>query len=344
MALTLNEKMFGDESRVVFATVPNDRFVDHQVLPGGCKTVLFSFWYLKGRDPAWIKFLLTRTKKTATKLYIDSGVFTLYKKMKVPGINKKQYELPPEVIAEVRRLSMVHMLEFKEYTKAYVNFLNEYDKYIDWAFDMDIDMFTDVLSADSMNKYMIKNLKSPRKIIRIWHITRSFDDWKAWCNSGNYSYLAIEGGGTHGRDVDFYKRFVTYAHSKNVKVHVLAMTSPLFLKHVNCDSADSSTWSVGGRYATVFSKWGLISFAARSGPTYSSQKHWNSLSSTKHEEFIEWIREGGLDYTADDLLSAGTDGWLARNLVNIYYFRSVGNAPVDEDSHSTHRLGILDDY
>ena len=344
MALTLNKMTFGDESRVVFASVPNDPFVDKQIIPGGCKLVLFSYMYLKNKDPQWTRNLLSRTKTVAQKIYIDSGVFSFIRKMKMPGLNRKIFAVPPEVRSEVNRQAIARMAEFEQYTRAYVKFLNDYDEYIDWSFDMDIDIVADVASANRLYAYMRKHCKSPQKIIRIWHFTRSYEDWQRWCDSGEYTYLSLEGAGSHDRDVDFYKRFISYAHARNIKVHVLAMTSPVFLKHVNCDTADSSSWSMGGRYASVYTPTGIISFAAKGGVAYSSQKQWNSLSKLKQKEVITWIRKGGLDYTPEDLLASDSHGWKARNLVNIYYYRSIGNAPVNKVSHDTHRMGILDEY
>lgn len=338
--ITLADKQWGPESRVVFAGTTSLPFVNMMIL-GGCRRLLFSYWYLKEAEKRNETGRIFRgVLKRGTGLFIDSGVFTYFKKMKMPGINGKIYENPPEVMKKIRAEGDKRFDEFFEFTKAYVKFLNRWDRYITVAFDMDIDMFASVESADKLYHYIYKHYKSPEKIMRVWHHSRPFSVWQQWCDEGTHKYLSVEGAGTHGRDIDYYRRFVDYAHARGIKVHVLATTSPEFLHHVNCDSADSSTWSVGGRFGSVYSPVGILNFGRS---TEQNQKQWDKLSIGQQKRFMAWLEEVGLGSLTPAILKSETTwGVAARNIANIAYFRRMGNRPVDEETDAVRRKSILD--
>jgi len=317
------------KNRMVFSTSLTKKFVDDILLPERVENILISYWYLKDNPKEKLKLQFASLKKTTQQLFIDSGVFSFYRIFKVPGkgLSSNSPEMKQTRISVLKRFP-----EMLEYTRKYVKFLNYYDDWVDWAFDMDIDIFSSRKAADKLCQYMLENLKSPKKIIRIWHWTRSFDEWKEWCDSGLYKYLALENPKSHKHNISFYRRFIDYAHQRNIKVHVLATTSPEFLKHVDCDSADATTWVSGGRFGYCDTPFGQIDFG-----TGMAGNHWEKQNPTIQENLAKWLKEQKLPNT--DTLKKD---WQARNRVSVRYLHNMGYEPVDRESNAIRHRSFLD--
>ena len=180
---------------------------------------------------------------------------------------------------------------------------------------MDVDQFLGLNVAEWFYDYLCDNVHEPKKIVRIWHSTRTIEDWKKWCESGEHLYLGIEGGGSHSRDPHFYNRYVDIAHKNGVRVHILAATDFKFMQQVPFDTGDSSSWMAGSQYGYVYTPFGRITFAERKNQS-ASTPNWATLSSEKKGKIVEWLKSLGLSYKQSELQKR----WQAREMVNIACF------------------------
>jgi hypothetical protein len=322
MELRLKKMSFGEESRIVFATSPSTESVKTLIM-GGAKQILISYWFIGRRRHDLTVKLLSKLRRNTDKVFIDSGVFSLYREMGFP--KGKLYLYSDEVIHEAQGRGIARKKEFAKYVDAYADWLNRYDRFFDWAFDVDVDQVSSVQLADMLYRRLAKRLKHPEKIIRVWHWTRKFSDWKAWCSGGEYKYLAIEGGGPQNRDPRFYNRFIDCAHEHGVKVHVLAMTSVSFLRTVPCDTADSSSWLGGGTTGDIYTPGMKIAFG-HSLKKQEDSHAWAKLRQVDKDRALKWMATVGLETITEEMLKSDKRiGRISRNLVNLAYYRSEGN-------------------
>ncbi len=320
----LTRKKFG-AGRLVFVCAFRKFFTEFSLLCGFQK-VLYSYMDARSNLATSVVPDVFRQMAPRSLIYMDSGVFSLYKQLNMPKYGGRPYDIPAPVLQQLRRDSLARKKEFVRYTLDYIEFLNHYDKEIGYAFEMDVDIFAGVKLADDLYSLMRKRMRSREKIIRVWHHTRTFDDWTHWCDE-QPQYLAVEGANTHGRDTEFYQPFIEYAHKRGVKVHVLALTTPHFMSQVACDTADSSSWTQGGRYGNILLPDGRpISFGRKGG-----KRSWRNLSPAAQADVLTWLAEGGLRNLLPSVLAQqDAVGYQGRMLVNAYYYRRHVDIPVAE--------------
>lgn len=299
--------------RTIFALSFNRSRLDATFFPSKIENTLVSYHYLRRKDPAAhasAMHLLKRISKKSKVLMIDSGIFTLKAKYMGAHVGGKLGTMPADQMAELNRQIRKKTPFFVQFAKDYANWLAKYDKLYTWAFDLDVDQFLGIAAADAFYAHLCKKVPNPRKIIRIWHSVRPFSTWKEWCANGQHDYLAVEGGGSHGRDPHFYQRFIDVAHSYGIKVHVLAATDARFLASVPVDTGDSSSWMVGSRYGYIYSPWGPVSFGQQ------SKRHWNSLVPEQKKQLQTWLKENNLEHRPEVL----SEDWVEREFINIEYY------------------------
>lgn len=321
--------------RVVYAFNPSNHFLEGIAIPSGPRSVLLSYWYLKSdKDGKQLKRWWDYVTRDYT-LFVDSGVHSFKAKATISTtktayhallpVDKDSIELPSEVLEDM-----------DAYVDKFLNYAEAHYDHFDWVFEMDCDEFTSIEKADQYYNQMVERI-GPDKIIRVWHSTRTFEDWKRWCEDPTIKYLSIEGGVQHSRNPDFYDKFVRYAHKYGKKVHVLALTTKNFLKQVNIDTTDSSTFINGGRFASVkvpgvgdvifsqltFAKNEEIEdpFDQDTKPSAAMRMHYSKLSKEQLANCVAWFEENG--YTLEDVLSKATLGAHIRSTLNILYFDKV---------------------
>jgi hypothetical protein len=77
--------------------------------------------------------------------------------------------------------------------------------------------------------------------------------------------------------------------------------------------------------------------------TEQNPRWWGRMSAGDKARFMQWLKEGGLEAITPEILqSESTLGVAARNIVNIYWFRRMGNQPVDPYSNSVRRASVMD--
>ena len=306
----------GTAGRLIFALSFNKSRLESTFFGQPIKHALVSYYYLRRSTVHSTQValkVLKRIRKQVKTLFIDSGVFTLKVKYMGVSVAGKLGSEPQDKLAESNaKIREEHLPVFARFALGYSQWLRKNEDLYDWAFDLDVDQFLGIKTADVFYRTLCASVKNPDKIIRVWHASRKFDDWVEWCESGRYKYLAIEGGMSHGRNIDFYRRFVEKAHKHRVKVHVLAATDPSLMQNVPFDSCDSSSWMIGSRFGQVMTPFAMVSF----GHTKSPASGWNLLSGRQKKNILEFWKERGVDPDLDKMQTS----WVNRELANIQYY------------------------
>lgn len=246
---------YNPAGRIVFAITPNKNFFDmfDWIIKATGKKMpcmLVSMYYLQGKRGS---DNLKHIRDMCDRLFVDSGVFSLrakvYKDFDV-SFHKKYWQL-----SEAERQLMIdagtqHVKMFDSFAQQYAEFLSTYGNMLDIAIDLDVEQFLGYPKAEEYYKLLTRYFPT-EKIMRVWHSPRGWQGWQEWCESGSYEWLAMEGGWEHDRDTKMYTRFVDYAQKFGIKVHVLAVTTHSFFRDVPFDTCDSSTYTVGGRWARL---------------------------------------------------------------------------------------------
>ena len=92
-------------------------------------------------------------------------------------------------------------------------------------------------------------LRTGRKPIPVWHITRGIDDFKKMCE--DYPYVAIGGLASNEYPRKKYpalKNLIRISHRSGAKIHGLGFTNTRLLNEYHFDSVDSTSWLNGGKF------------------------------------------------------------------------------------------------
>lgn len=183
---------------------------------GLCDYVLESFWYVKD-------WQLDKIKNC--KLFLlDSGAFTFMS-------NSKK------------------SVNWDQYVERYANFINKND--IKNFFELDIDSLVGIKEVERLRNKLEK--LTNKKCIPVWHKSRGLEYWKMMTK--NYDYVAIGGIVTKEIKPQNYKYFIPMlkiAKENNCKVHGLGFTGVKYLHKYPFYSVDSTAWSSGWRFGTLY--------------------------------------------------------------------------------------------
>ena len=141
--------------------------------------------------------------------------------------------------------------DWDEYLDSYIDFINKND--VKLFFELDIDS---VVGYDCVLRFR-KRLEegTGKKSIPVWHFPRGKDEFLRMCEE--YEYVAIGGlvPGNKEYSSKYWKYFPWYiktAHEHNARIHALGFTNLNALKKYHFDSVDSSSWTAGSRFGTVY--------------------------------------------------------------------------------------------
>lgn len=223
--------------------------------------ILESFMDLKGKGKAtkdYIQWCLT-----ADDFLLDSGAFAFINKAKKGDI--------------------FSIDSINEYTKEYVNFINEYD--IKHFFEMDLDCIFPYDKVKKARKWIEKHTN--KKCIPVWHITRGMEEFHKMCQE--YSYIAI--GGIAAKEIKKKDYKLLYelcdiAHSYGCKVHGLGYLPISNLNNNECpfDSVDGTGWQ-GHIRATTFDFKDNILIKRKDEEMSNGNKNWKEVTK---ECFTAW--------------------------------------------------------
>lgn len=179
---------------------------------------LDSFWYVKDNEhgrqsiPKYDRYIL------------DSGAFTFIMSKSDMGV------------------------DIDSFTDQYIDFINEHK--IDLFFEMDVDAVFGYDKVLQLRKRIEKG--TGKQCIPVYHMDRGIEDWRRMCDEYDYVSIGIAGKDVGWADAKAFYRFVNDAANKGVKVHGLGITGMRSLKEVPFHSVDSSAWTAGNRYKTIF--------------------------------------------------------------------------------------------
>ena len=313
--------------RYVAAMQPSDWYIDNILAYVHPPKLLFSFYYFKPKElkSNEIPRVLLVSKELKSEVFIDSGIYTLKTQQKgLFSLTIAYWQMPEEEKKAIVSKCMEKYNEYSAFANRYIDFLTKIEGYYNWAFDLDVDQFLGIDVADEFYERIVSAGIEREKIIRIWHSSRSFDDWVSWCEGGQHPYLAIEGGFEHRRNPTFYNKMVKVARDNNVKVHVMAITDKKFFARVPVDTGDSSTYTEGGRYGVVRTPWGLVSFG-KAGKGLSLTRHYDTISEHRKEAMDAYFAKMG--YDVEQL----REEYKERIKINLEYFiKYIGTIPMPE--------------
>ena len=183
---------------------------------GLCDYVLESFWYVKD-------WQLEKIKKC--KLFLlDSGAFTF-----MSNTNKK--------------------IDWDKYVENYANFINKND--IKHFFELDIDVIVGLKEVERLRNKL--ETLTHKKCIPVWHKSRGLEYWKQMTK--DYDYVAI--GGIVAKEIKpyeykYFNALLKIARENKCKVHGLGFTGVKYLHTYHFYSVDSTAWSSGWRFGTLY--------------------------------------------------------------------------------------------
>ncbi|MDB9801079.1 hypothetical protein OAB94_01755 [Flavobacteriaceae bacterium] len=134
------------------------------------------------------------------------------------------------------------------FTDEYINYINEVDHKL--FFEMDVDSVYGYEKVKQL-RHRIES-KTGKQSIPVFHMKRGIDDWKAMCKDYDYISLGIAGKAVSWGDHEAFYKFVMSARNEGCKVHGLGITGMRTLAKVPFFSVDSSAWTAGNRYKTIF--------------------------------------------------------------------------------------------
>ena len=180
-----------------------------------CPYFLESFYYIQ-------EWLIPYAKK-AELFLLDSGAFTFMSSK----TNKDN-------------------VDFEQYLDEYISFINKHD--VKYFFELDIDSVVGYEEVKRLRRKL--EAKTGKKCIPVWHKSRGLEEWKKMCEE--YDYVAI--GGIVTKEIKqkeylILNKLIDIAHKEGCLVHGLGFTHTQYIKIVNFDSVDSTTWTYGQRYA-----------------------------------------------------------------------------------------------
>jgi hypothetical protein len=306
-----------------FAT-PLDNILLKMLEEENVNAVLASYYYLHDNNRA-INKVLEFVDKTKAKVYIDSGIYSLKGKLGIT-VSKPIWQFTEQDRADMLKKSREKGKDYDTFFEAYMKFMQKYYDNFDHFFNFDVEEF---LGFDYVDKYTDIQLEAfPEKAIVVWHQVRGWQAWKDMCQK--YDYLSVCGGYELRYNVPFYRALLKEVQGK---CHALALSSPYYVTRIDCDSCDSTSWLMGGKYADVYTPLGMkkVNFGKKQMPD-----SFNCQSELVKKELAEYFKSIG--FTIDDLY----EGYKSRIRANIIFFKDLEKRWNEQEAHSYHQQSMED--
>lgn len=174
-------------------------------------------------------------------------------------------------------------VDWEKYVAEYADFVreNQIKNYV----EVDVDRIVGYDIVKKLREMLEK--KVGWKSMPVWHINRGYDDWEETIKEYNYvCFGAFLTDNLKKEKFPMIKKFLDDANKNNCKVHGLGFTSMEWLKKLKFYSVDSSSWSTGNRFGTVykFEKDRLLTFPKKANTRITNQKLLG------HHNFYEWVK------------------------------------------------------
>lgn len=178
--------------------------------------ILESFYYAN----EWMEMVIPKLQK----FMLDSGAFTFLNS----GKGKPDWDA---------------------YVDRYAGFINRNG--VDLFFELDIDP---IVGYDGVLKLRQRlESKTGKRPIPVWHKSRGKDESLKMCEE--YDYVAIGGIVTKEisrKEYQFFPWFIREAHKRGAKIHGLGFTNLEGIRKYHFDSVDSTAWTSGNRFGSVY--------------------------------------------------------------------------------------------
>lgn len=175
-------------------------------------------------------------------------------------------------------------MDWTAYTDRYAEFINR--NKIDLFFEMDIDKVIGLREVEKLRKRLED--KTGKQPIPVFHKSRGKEYFVDMCKE--YPYVAIGGIAKEqrlvGEKLKSLKWFIDVAHEHGAKIHALGFTYIDSLPIYHFDSVDSTAWTSGNRFGTIFQF---------TGNTLRSIKKPEGMRMKNHQaiamhNFMEWAK------------------------------------------------------
>ena len=173
-------------------------------------------------------------------------------------------------------------IDFNQYLKDYINFINKYD--IKYFFELDIDSIVGHEKVKEMRATLEKG--TGKKCIPVWHKSRGLDEWRKLTKE--YDYVAIGGIVTKEikpKEYKYIKPLLDIAKENECKVHGLGFTKLKALGRYHFYSVDSTSWLSGGRFGTLY----MFQDGTLKAIRYEDRRIRNYMES-HHHNIEEWLK------------------------------------------------------
>lgn len=140
-------------------------------------------------------------------------------------------------------------IDWDEYAFKYANFVKRHKirNYV----EIDVDKFIGLAEVERIRRALDKQVGW--KCMPVWHYGRGWDKWLEVCR--DYDYVCFGAFLTDGLPKNKYKfipKFLEEAKKRGCRIHGLGYTAMEGLKKYKFYSVDSSTWTVGNRFGSMF--------------------------------------------------------------------------------------------
>lgn len=140
-------------------------------------------------------------------------------------------------------------INWNDYIVRYAGFINKNN--IDLFFELDIDVLIGYKKVLEYRKML--EAKTKKKCIPVWHKSRGKEEFIKMCKE--YPYVAI--GGIVSKEIlpseyKYFPWFINTAHKYGAKIHGLGFTNLKGLEIYHFDSVDSTSWTGGNRFGSIY--------------------------------------------------------------------------------------------
>ena len=188
-----------------------------ETLSKGDLFVLESYYYVD----EWTEKYIPRV----AKFMLDSGAFTFMMQRK-SGEN----------------------INWDAYIERYAEFINRNN--VELFFELDIDKIIGIKEVERLRNRLEK--LTGKQCIPVWHKYRGKDYFLRMCDE--YKYVALGGivDEISPKEYKYFPWFIDRAHERGCKIHGLGFTNLKGLEKCHFDSVDSTSWTSGNRFGTVY--------------------------------------------------------------------------------------------
>ena len=173
-------------------------------------------------------------------------------------------------------------VDWDVYVTRYIDYIKTNN--VKLFFELDIDALIGYDRVLAIRKRLIKEVGRPP--IPVWHKRLGKDEFLRMC--AEFPYVAI--GGIVSKEIKppeykYFPWFIREAHKRGAKIHGLGFTNLEGLKKYHFDSVDSSGWTSGNRFGSVYKFDGrtLRKFSKPEGTRVKARE-------TAINNFTEWAK------------------------------------------------------